>query len=196
MKKISTTIGILCLLLLAACNQEETEDTNQQISNINSEEEHQPVNAIKESDVLVDLKNAEGDKVAQASLVETDSGVNIALKGNNLPPGVHGFHIHENGLCEAPDFKSAGGHFNPFGKKHGFDHPEGRHAGDLENIEVANNGDIYTEVRADLVTLEKNKRNSLLKEGGTALVIHSEADDYKSQPSGNAGSRIACGVIK
>ncbi|WP_156290122.1 superoxide dismutase family protein [Oceanobacillus salinisoli] len=197
MKRLFVMMFIAPVILMACSNQDTLENKQDEQSAESHDEEHQEVNAMIESDVLVDLKNADGQVVATASLVETeDTGVNIAIKGENLPPGAHGFHIHENGSCEAPDFESAGGHFNPTGDNHGFDDPDGRHAGDLENLKVAENGKIYTEVRADMVTLEKGKENSLLNEDGTSLVIHAEADDYKSQPSGNAGERIACGVIE
>lgn len=180
--------------VLIACNQ----TTQEKEGNLNSGElEHQEVNSMVNKNVLVDLKNRDGEVVANATLVESKSGgVNISIKGENLPPGGHGFHIHEHGSCIAPTFESAGAHFNPTGKKHGFDNPEGPHAGDLKNINVGANGTLSTEVVADMVTLEKGKENSLLKEGGTSLVIHSDPDDYVSQPAGNAGDRIACGVIE
>ncbi|RKQ33450.1 superoxide dismutase family protein [Oceanobacillus halophilus] len=198
MKRLLSFTILTLVITLSACGQEDAQEISQSEGErkISSSEESQEVNAISESDVLVELKDTDGQVVATASLIETETGVNIAVKGEKLPPGLHGFHIHEKGICEPPDFESAGGHFNPTDKKHGFDHPEGRHAGDLENIEVAEDGTLYTEVMADMVTLEKGKENSLFKEGGTALVIHSDADDYLSQPSGDAGSRIACGVIK
>ncbi|GGA82705.1 superoxide dismutase family protein [Ornithinibacillus halotolerans] len=145
--------------------------------------------------LLVTMINTKGETVGEAKLEQTNKGVNIQLNASNLTPGVHGFHIHENGVCEAPSFESAGGHFNPTGAKHGFDHPEGPHAGDLPNIEVKQDGTVSTNVLAEMVTLEKGKDNSLLKEGGTSLMIHSKADDYKSQPAGDSGERIACGVI-
>ncbi|KKE79241.1 superoxide dismutase family protein [Oceanobacillus caeni] len=180
--------------VLMACNQ----TTQDKEENRNSQEpEHQEVNSTVNKNVLVDLKNSDGEVVANVSLLESESGgVNISIKGENLPPGGHGFHIHENGSCIAPTFESAGAHFNPTGKKHGFENPEGPHAGDLKNINVGENGKLSIEALADMVTLEKGKKNSLLKEGGTSLVIHSDPDDYVSQPAGNAGDRIACGVIE
>jgi Cu-Zn family superoxide dismutase len=140
------------------------------------------------------LVNAQGQKVGEATLAQTPKGVKIDLQVENLPPGVHAFHLHEKGVCATPDFQSAGGHFNPFGKKHGFDNPEGHHAGDLLNITVGPDGKGKAEVMDDEVTLKPGK-NSLLQPGGTSLVIHEQADDYKTDPAGNAGGRIACGVI-
>ena len=140
------------------------------------------------------LINAQGQKVGEAKLEETPNGVKITLKVENLPPGIHAFHIHEKGLCQSPDFKSAGGHFNPFGKKHGLKNPQGPHAGDLPNLVVGQDGKETLEIIASLVTLKPGK-NSLFQPGGTSLVIHQGPDDYLSDPAGNAGPRIACGTI-
>lgn len=147
-------------------------------------------------EVIVTLINQEGRQVATATLSEQKTGgVKIKLEGDNLPPGVHGFHIHDRAVCVPPDFESAGAHYNPTNSKHGFDHPEGPHAGDLENITVSEDGTVFVEVEAPLVTLNPDGENTLFTDEGTTLVIHAEPDDYISQPAGNAGARIACGVI-
>jgi len=153
--------------------------------------------ATANEEVNVSLQDADGNVTANATLTEEQAGegVNIALEGENLPPGTHGFHIHNTGSCEPPAFDSAGDHYNPTDANHGFEDPEGPHAGDLENIEVSEDGTVNTEVTADMVTLEQGAETTLYPESGTSLVIHSEADDYVSQPSGDAGDRIACGVI-
>ena len=104
--------------------------------------------------------------------------------------------VDEVGKCELPDFESAGGHFNPTDASHGLDHDEGPHAGDLPNLEVGEDGLVDEEIIAENVTLKSGEENSLLQEGGTALVIHAEADDGTSQPSGDSGDRIICGVIQ
>jgi Cu-Zn family superoxide dismutase len=140
------------------------------------------------------LVNSQGQKVGEATLTETPQGVKINLKVENLPPGLHAFHIHEKGVCAAPDFQSAGGHFNPFGKQHGLKNPAGPHAGDLPNLTVGEDGKGSLETVATLVTLKEGK-NSLLQPGGTSLVLHAQADDDMTDPAGNAGARIACGVI-
>ena len=141
------------------------------------------------------LKNADGKEVGTAALTETPAGVLIRLTVNGLPPGERAFHIHGVGKCEPP-FTSAGPHFNPGGKKHGLMASEGHHAGDMPNLHVPANGEIVVEVLNPEVTLEKGKPGSLLGGQGTALVVHAGKDDYKSDPAGDAGGRIACGLIE
>ena len=141
-----------------------------------------------------DLADSKGASVGTAKLKETPQGVSLALEVSNLPPGVHGFHIHAVGKCEPPGFTSAGGHFNPEGKKHGWENPEGHHAGDLHNLTVDANGKAKVKVVVTGVTLGDGP-NSLFQPQGTALVIHASPDDNKTDPAGNAGARIACGVI-
>jgi Cu-Zn family superoxide dismutase len=141
------------------------------------------------------LINAQGQSVGEATLTQTAQGVRIDLNLLSLPPGTHALHIHAIGKCTPPDFKSAGGHFSPFGKKHGMKNPEGPHAGDLPNFEVGKDGRAKFSVVAAEVTLGSGE-NSLFHPEGTALVIHEGADDYRTDPAGNAGPRIACGVIQ
>lgn len=142
-----------------------------------------------------DIKNAAGEVIGAAMLSEQpEGGVAIDLTVSGLTPGEHGIHIHENGKCDPPDFKSAGGHFNPTGKHHGFSNPEGHHSGDLPNLTVGADGKVSGRIVAKDVTLNPGP-NSLLKEGGTSLVIHAGPDDEKTDPAGNSGARVACGVI-
>ena len=143
----------------------------------------------------VTLKNAKNEDVGTAVLTPLTNGVKIDLKVQGLPPGEHAFHVHENGSCLAPKFDSAGGHFAPGQNPHGFDAHQGPHAGDMANVVVGADGKATLEVVNTRVTLGKGA-NSLTKKGGTALMIHEKADDYKTQPSGNAGGRLACGEIK
>ena len=144
--------------------------------------------------VKVTLSDAAGKAVGTATLTETKTGVSIALDLNGLPAGEHAIHIHQVAKCEAPAFTTAGGHFNPATKKHGLENPEGHHAGDMKNFTVAANGTAKATVTDDAVTIADGV-NSIFTGGGTALVIHAAADDMKTDPSGNAGARIACGVI-
>jgi Cu-Zn family superoxide dismutase len=141
-----------------------------------------------------DLMDAKGNKVGTAKITPETTGVKITASLMGLPPGMHAFHIHTVGKCDAPDFMTAGGHFNPEMKKHGKDNPMGAHAGDLQNFTVGANGKAKFTAMAPNVTLAEGS-NSLFHDGGTALMIHAMADDYKTDPTGNAGGRIACGVI-
>lgn len=143
--------------------------------------------------IQVTLKNTEDVTIGNATLTEKGDGVEIKVEAHNLSPGLHGFHIHENGICEPPDFESAGGHFNPTDKEHGFKNKLGPHAGDLKNLKVEEDGTVNQTFFNDRVTLKQGEPNSLLQ--GTSLIIHQDKDDYISQPSGNSGDRIACGVI-
>lgn len=140
------------------------------------------------------LKDKEGKDVGVATLIQTADGVRIAVTGYRLPPGTHGLHIHAAGQCQPPDFASAGGHFNPTGKQHGRLNPAGPHAGDLPNLVVAPSGEGGIDITTKAVTLEPAPA-SLLGEKGTAIVIHAAPDDEKTDPAGNSGARIACGVI-
>jgi superoxide dismutase, Cu-Zn family len=141
-----------------------------------------------------ELHNSQGQLVGIATLTEGANGVTIMAHVQNLPPGYHGFHIHEMGQCQTPDFKSAGEHFNPQGTEHGLADPKGPHAGDLPNLLVAPDGVGMIVTQAPLVTLKEGK-NSLFHSQGTALVIHSKPDDLRTDPSGEAGDRLACGVV-
>ncbi|MBE9918406.1 superoxide dismutase family protein [Paenibacillus donghaensis] len=140
--------------------------------------------------------DSKGKEVGTAVLTQKDDVVHIHVEAKNLPPGEHGFHFHENGKCDPPDFKTAGAHLNPQGKEHGFNNPKGYHAGDLLNLSVKADGTVSQDLESKTVTLKKGSPNSLLKPGGTALMIHEKADDYVTDPTGNSGARIACAVIR
>jgi Cu-Zn family superoxide dismutase len=144
--------------------------------------------------VMVKLSDAKGKSVGTATLSADPGGVKITLAVKGLTPGDHAIHVHETAKCDRPDFKSAGGHFNPEHKKHGHDNPDGAHAGDMPNVTVDAKGGSTASVVAPGVTLDDGP-HSVFTSGGTALVIHSKPDDFKTDPAGAAGDRIACGVI-
>ena len=145
---------------------------------------------------VVELKDAKGTDVGTATILSKGAGVEMKLELKNLPPGVHAVHFHQKAQCDPPDFKSAGGHFNPTGKQHGFDNPQGHHSGDMMNFTVKENGAAKVAVKDDDVVLGTgSEANSLLANGGTSIMIHAKADDYKTDPAGDSGDRIACGAI-
>jgi superoxide dismutase, Cu-Zn family len=142
-----------------------------------------------------EVKTADGKDVGIVTLTQTRSGVRLSGSLKGLPAGEHALHVHSVGKCEPP-FTSAGPHFNPAQKKHGKLNPEGHHAGDMDNIVVPASGNLALKIVNKDITLEKGKPNSVFQEGGTAVVVHAAKDDYTTDPTGNAGDRIACGVVK
>jgi Cu-Zn family superoxide dismutase len=145
--------------------------------------------------VKATLHDAEGKTVGTASLTQEDGGVRVQVTVTGIAPGPHAFHVHAVGTCKAPDFTSAGPHFNPGMKEHGQDNPKGSHMGDLPNLTVDAAGTGTGNFVVHGATLGPGP-DSLLQSKGTALVLHTAADDLKSDPAGNAGTRIACGVIE
>ena len=145
--------------------------------------------------VTVRLSDGTGKSVGTATLSPATTGVKIALAVSGLPAGEHAIHVHQTAQCDAPAFTSAGGHFNPEQKHHGLNNPDGPHAGDMPNFTVDAAGRSSATIIAPGVTLADGP-HSVFTGGGTALVIHEKADDMRSDPAGNAGTRIACGVIR
>jgi Cu-Zn family superoxide dismutase len=143
---------------------------------------------------MAKLIDADKKQVGEAHLQQTPTGILIQLSLSHIAPGTHAFHIHQVGKCDVPDFKSAGGHFNPFEEEHGILNKDGQHAGDLPNIHVPESGTLTVEALTTHITLNQGK-NQVLDPDGAALVIHSSSDDYRTNPAGDAGQRIACGVI-
>lgn len=141
------------------------------------------------------LRDASGRTVGTALLRPQTNGVQVAMTVNGLAPGTHGVHLHQTGECRAPDFTTAGPHFNPSGKQHGKENPQGPHVGDLPNLVVDANGRGSLTGTATGATLLSGGAASLRKPGGTALVVHAAADDMRTDPSGNSGARVACAVI-
>ncbi|KIL51857.1 superoxide dismutase family protein [Jeotgalibacillus soli] len=188
MKKCLLVSSVLLVAIVgSACNS---------ATDVLTSQETVPVNEKAIEAVEVDMMNTEGNKVGTAMLSETPKGVVIHLMAEGLEPGEKAIHFHETGKCEKPDFKTAGAHFNPEHKEHGFENPKGFHAGDLPNLEIPENGIVDFELTVKTVTLKQGEKNSLLDEDGSALVIHAGPDDYKTDPAGNAGDRMVCGVIQ
>jgi superoxide dismutase, Cu-Zn family len=137
------------------------------------------------------LMDSQGQPVGEVTFQETPHGVLVRGTLSHLPPGTHAFHIHETGKCEGPEFKTAGGHFNPHHKAHGMMAPGGKHAGDLPNLFVGQDGRIQFEFFANQgLTLR-----SMMDADGAAVVVHAQGDDHQTDPTGDAGGRIACGVV-
>jgi Cu-Zn family superoxide dismutase len=159
-----------------------------------SADKPKPAPAKDAKPVVVKMSDAKGKSIGTATLTAATGGVSIALDLHDLAAGEHAIHVHQTAKCDGPDFKSAGGHFNPDNKHHGMDNKEGPHAGDMPNFTVDAKGKAKATIVAPGVTLGDDA-HSVFTGGGTAIVIHAKADDMKSDPAGNAGDRIACGTI-
>jgi Cu-Zn family superoxide dismutase len=142
----------------------------------------------------VDLRNASGASVGTANLTQVGNVVRVVLDAKGLTPGLHAVHIHAVGKCDPPDFTTAGGHFNPTGKQHGALNSQGSHAGDLPNLNVGSDGNGRLETATEQITLGTGT-TSVWDADGSALVVHAAPDDFKTDPTGNSGARVACGVI-
>lgn len=137
------------------------------------------------------LRMSNGEGVGRVVATEVDGGVRVAVDASGLPAGPHGVHVHMTGRCDGPDFTTAGGHWNPTAMKHGTQNPMGPHAGDMPNMMVGADG------RGSVsVTLPSGTMAGLMDADGSAFIIHAGADDLKTDPAGNSGGRIACGVFE
>ncbi len=156
----------------------------------------QAASAQKIKPVTVSLKTAQGQDAGTLTLKQAKTGVQVSGKLMNLTPGDHGIHVHQKAACDAPDFKSAGGHFNPDNKQHGSKNPAGPHAGDMPaNLTIGADGSGKVNFVATGISLKPDAANSILANGGTSIIVHEKADDMMTDPSGNSGARVACGVV-
>lgn len=196
MKRLTLILmmALIALVLIACGQKDDKKEADKNIEtpttpNSNEQTEPQQIDAT--------FKDADDKTIGSAVISEEEGkeGLIVQVDVENLPAGKHGFHIHEKGKCEAPDFKSAGGHFNPGHQEHGMDNPEGPHAGDMDNLDVPESGEVKEEVLAKQVSLDKDSDNYLFGDGAVSLMIHAEADDNKTDPAGNAGDRIACAEV-
>jgi superoxide dismutase, Cu-Zn family len=145
---------------------------------------------------VVEMIDRQGQSVGGARIEQDGDGVRISIRVTGLTPNQeHGFHFHETGRCDPPSFESAGGHFNPTGHQHGFENPQGPHAGDLPNLRANAEGVADTTFTVTAISLTANVQNSIVDADGTALMVHARPDDYRTDPSGNSGDRIACGAV-
>ena len=149
----------------------------------------------------VPMVNSSGEIIGEVRGGDSDEGATLLVDAQGLPPGEHGMHIHEVGVCEPPDFESAGPHWNPTNRQHGGQNPQGAHMGDLENVSVGQDGRLRVQIVVPGTFLSNVGRDArpgahqILDASGAALVIHAQPDDYRTDPSGDSGDRIACAVL-
>jgi len=174
MKRLLTTAAVGLALAATACGDGQSQDHNQATATVT---------------------DRPGQTIADVQITETPNGIHLRADFEAAPPGAHAFHIHETGECAA-DFGSAGGHFNPNGSAHGFYGSAGPHLGDMPNVHIPENGNLTVEFFVPEVAIAPDADATLFDDDGSALVLHEGTDDYESQPSGAAGSRIGCGVIE
>lgn len=197
--RILPCIAIAALTVSACSNDKNTLSikTENGMTLVNNNGEKFQIKGTNINVMVEQLQTPQGENTGYVVLWENKemAGIGYRLSVKDMSPGSHAFHFHETGLCEGPDFKSAGGHFNPAMSSHGFDVEDGPHAGDMKNIEVGPNGTGVFEGMNMRVSLGGSDLPTLKDANGSAIIVHAKADDYASQPSGAAGPRIACAVI-
>ncbi|MFN3387426.1 MAG: superoxide dismutase family protein [Allosphingosinicella sp.] len=180
MKRMDMLVGAAFGLALAGCATNEP----------NPIEPMDPVQTV----ATADIRDAAGRTRARATATESGDSIRVRVEAVDMTAGAYGTHVHTTGRCDAPSFESAGGHWNPTGRQHGRDNPQGEHKGDLPNLLVGTDGRGSFEFTIPGASISQGP-NRLLDADGAAIVVHSGADDYRTDPSGNSGSRVACGVL-
>jgi len=183
MRKLALPAVVLIMVLAACGSPESAEETDAEATAAAA-----AVDEPREAVAL--LQTAEGEPAGAATATALGETVTISLNVEGLPPGEHGVHVHMTGECEAPSFESAGAHWNPVNRTHGLEDPPGQHAGDMPNVTVAEDGTGMLDYQ-----LVGGTFNGLLDADGSAFVVHAMPDDQMTDPSGNSGERIACGVF-
>lgn len=205
MKKLNTFLLLSSsALILAACGDTQTEKTptptdedQTEVSEpVQEETGSESTEMLEVESVTVDMLNNDGDQVGTAVFEETlEGGVTLNLNLEGLPAGEYGMHIHEVGSATAPTFEDAGSHFNPTEAEHGVNSESGPHVGDLPNLIVSEDGVVDLMIDIPNTSLQLDGENTLNSENGTSLIVHTDEDDYESQPTGDAGDRMLGGVI-
>lgn len=186
--RASTTLILPLVFAAAACGSNRQEPAPQAEASDTLPMDAAPSAAPTRA--VATLRTADGKNVGTVTLLPAGEGMRLAVQVKGMPAGEHGIHIHAVGECEAPKFESAGGHWNPAGKQHGLKNPDGAHAGDMANLTVAEDGSGIVNT-----TLTGGSVADLLDADGAALVVHAKPDDQQTDPSGDSGDRIACGVL-
>lgn len=189
------TGGAFALLAVAGCSAQETPETSGNDSAAVSNVAEPVATPTEASGATAEIRDPSGGVVGTATASESGGALLVRIEAQGLPAGPHGVHIHTAGLCEGPAFESAGPHWNPTTRQHGRDNPAGAHLGDLPNLEIGADGTGTVEFSVAGGALSSGT-NALLDTDGSAMVIHADADDYRTDPSGNSGGRIACGVFR
>ncbi len=189
--KITAIAASLSVMALAACGEPAPQTESSEVATVPAGEATAPASG---DTATAMLKTADGKSVGEAKIMATPAGLDLTLDVNGMPPGNHGVHIHTTGQCDAPDFKSAGGHWNPTSKSHGLKSDNGSHMGDFVNLEVAADGTGHLERPIENASLESGP-NALLDADRAAFIVHAGPDDQMTDPSGDSGARLACGVF-
>lgn len=185
----TTTAMAAGLMLLAACSSEPADNTASADNMLDNMMAEMPAEEGGTS-ATASLRSEDGTAMGTATATEADGGIQVTVDVTGMPAGEHGFHIHQVGACDAPGFETAGGHWNPTDSQHGLENPEGPHAGDMPNLTVAEDG-----TGTVTATLPAGTFEGLMDADGSAVIVHAGPDDMRTDPSGDSGARIACGVL-